>query len=199
MSHLSRFGSLCAQVSNLLRGPGFVRLACYTSLIASLAALVAVIVVAHALNNVVLNVPQPPACFGGYKQMSVDISAHYKGWDLNDSSEIASMPLTHSVIYTQEAGAAVVAASTGNTTTDNRVGLPPIQVPLRLDLAQVLATNLVVFYVNIRCSAGPITLSRRNHYYLRDGVRWNNVGWRPLVLDPLSRGSAVYKKWVLGR
>ncbi|KAK8108362.1 hypothetical protein PG984_014163 [Apiospora sp. TS-2023a] len=200
MCHLSRFGSLCAQVPKLLQAPAFLRVSVYTGLgVGAAAALVAALVAAHALNNVVLNVPQPPACIGGYKQISVDISAHYKGWDLNESIDIASMPLTHSVIYTQEAGAAVVAASTGNTTADNRVDWPPIQVPLRLDLGQVLDSNLVIFYVNIRCSAGPITLSRRNHYYLRDGVRWNSLGWRPVALDPLSRGSADYNKWILGR
>lgn len=150
----------------------------------------------HALGNVVLNLPQPPTCAGSYKQPSVEISAYYNVWDLNDAN-VTTITTTQVVFYEQEAAAAAVAASM-NTTTEDSAGLP-IQVPLRLDLGQVLDSNLVVFYVNIKCYTGPLTLSRREHYYVRDGLRWNNMGWRPPVLDPLRRGSAAYNKWILGR
>ncbi|KAK7936577.1 uncharacterized protein PG986_015015 [Apiospora aurea] len=64
----------------------------------------------------------------------------------------------------------------------------PIQVPLRLDLGQVLDGNQVSFHVSIQCQAGPLTFSRREHHYLRSGLVWNSLSWRPPVLDPLDDG-----------
>ncbi|KAK8017130.1 hypothetical protein PG991_008206 [Apiospora marii] len=196
-SHLSRFGSLCAQVSNLLRAPEFLRAAKYTGLaMGPTVALVAALAVTHALGNVVLNVPQPPACAGSYKQLSVDVSAYYNAWDIGESN-VTTTTTTQFVSYEQKSVAAVVAAGM-NTTTEDSTGLP-IQVPLHLDLGRVLDGNRVFFHVNLRCHAGPLTLSRRDHYYVRDGLRWNNVGWRPPVLEPLSRDSAAWNKWILRR
>lgn len=196
-SHLSRFGSLCAQASNLLRAPDFLRVAKYTGLVVGPAvALVAALVVAHALGNVVLNVPQPPACAGSYKQPSVEVFAYYNVWNLNEAN-LTTVTTTRFVSYEQEPAAAIIGASM-NTTTEDGAGLS-IQVPLRLDLGQVLDGNWVGFYVRIKCYAGPLTLSRRDHYYVRNGLRWDNLGWRPPVLEPLSRGSAAYNKWILGR
>ncbi|KAK7936578.1 uncharacterized protein PG986_015016 [Apiospora aurea] len=71
----TRASTLLAQLSDLLRAPDLLRAVAY----AGLAVVIAVaLLVGHALSNVVLNVPQPPACAGPYKKLSVDISADYK-------------------------------------------------------------------------------------------------------------------------
>ncbi|KAK8061215.1 hypothetical protein PG997_015436 [Apiospora hydei] len=57
----TRASTLLAQLSDLLRAPDFLRAVAYTGLAVVLAV---ALLVGHALSNVVLTVPQPPACAG---------------------------------------------------------------------------------------------------------------------------------------
>lgn len=137
----------------------------------------------NAKANVVLNVPRPAACAGPYKQLSVDISAYYNSrWDkvTNPDRPPFANPkpaFTRSVHYLQEAAAV---ASSINTTASHPHA--PLQVSLQIDFGQVLLGSQVSFHVNMKCQAGPLTLSRRDYYYLLGDGQWN---WRIPVLDPV--------------
>ncbi|KAK8007910.1 hypothetical protein PG989_001900 [Apiospora arundinis] len=145
--------------------------------------------IGHTLSTVVLNVPRPRACFGPYKQLSVDISSHYIGpfhkvADLDTSHRgDPVLTITQSVQYLQEATAA---AASLNTTTATPLSDKPIQVPLEIQPLPSGSTH-VNFHVSVKCQAGPLTLSRRDHYYLRsDGLYWQSH-----VLDPVDRDNNV--------
>ncbi|KAK6823012.1 hypothetical protein PG987_014557 [Apiospora arundinis] len=145
--------------------------------------------IGHTLSTVVLNVPRPRACFGPYKQLSVDISSHYIGpfhkvADLDTSHHgDPVLTITQSVQYLQEATAATASL---NTTTATPLSDKPIQVPLEIQPLPSGSTH-VNFHVSVKCQAGPLTLSRRDHYYLRnDGLYWQSH-----VLDPVDRDDNV--------
>ncbi|KAK8076775.1 hypothetical protein PG994_004047 [Apiospora phragmitis] len=179
MSLQSWFCSLCAHAYGLLSPTVFFRIFTFALFAAGFAIGA---VGTHALNNGVLNVPQPPACAGPYKQLSVGISAYYNVWGLDESHDNRATP-TQSVHYLHRAAADLAARI--NTTTSPAETTIQLPFTLCLDFPdQILSSSPISFHVHIKCQAGPLTLSRRDHHYLRSGFSWQNLIWRPPVLDP---------------